>query len=148
MALLRKDENGRLRLHKGSTLKIQTGLPDQYIRTERETLREQFTGLHNFEIKLGANPWMKVSINIENDDVKVMTQPFGGLWSVAANRYGELINTDLLMQNVLIFDGGFYTSDTYYNFRGVRKGRTTTWVNISMHEIYRRTLKLLAKHKW
>ncbi|WP_066637930.1 ParM/StbA family protein [Desulfolucanica intricata] len=124
---------------KNVTLKIKTGLPDQYIRSDRKTLKQRFIGHHHFSIKVGSNPWTNVTFDIREEDITVLSQPFGTLWSLAGNRRGEVIDNDLLdSKNVLIFDGGFHTIDTYYNMIGA-KGTSSTWLHLAMHEIYRRT---------
>lgn len=138
--LIKKDLGHTYEIAKDIRLRINTGLPDQYLNRDRLALKERFAGHHHFEIKVGLKDWIKVSFDINEEDVHVISQPFGTLWALAANRNGELTNLDLLIKNVLIFDGGQHTIDTYFNRRGL-KGISSTWENLSMMQIIRNVRK-------
>lgn len=135
LGLLTKDFN----IPKKFTLKVKTGLPDQYMMDDRTTLKERFIGHHHYSVKIGSHNWTTVSFDIDEDDISVISQPFGTLWSIAANIHGDIVNSDLFdSTNVLIFDGGYHTVDTYFNKAG-SKGTSSTWTNIAMNEIYKKT---------
>ncbi len=134
--LIKKDLGNTYEIAKDMRLRINTGLPDQYLSRDRLALKQRFVGHHYFEIKVGLKDWIKVSFDINEDDVNILSQPFGTLWALAANRYGKVTNTDLLTKNVLIFDGGQHTIDTYFNRQGL-KGVSSTWENLSMVQIIR-----------
>lgn len=138
--LIKKDLGNTYEIAKDVRLRINTGLPDQYLTRDRTALRERFAGHHHFEIKVGFKDWIKVSFDINERDVHVISQPFGTLWALAADRNGEITNLDLLLKNVLIFDGGQRTVDTYFNRAGLR-GISSTWENLSMIQIIRNVRK-------
>lgn len=135
LGLLREDFTIPANFH----LKIKTGLPDQYMMEDRIVLKERFIGHHHFAIKIGNQEWTTVSFDIGPDDISVISQPFGTLWSLAADINGDIINSDLFdSTNVLIVDGGYHTFDTYFNKAGT-KGTSSTWTTIAMSEVFNRT---------
>lgn len=141
LGLLRKDFTIPKKFH----LKIKTGLPDQYMMDDRAVLKERFIGHHHYSVKIGTHDWVTVSFDIEKDDISIISQPFGTLWSLAADIYGDIVNSDLFdSTNVLIFDGGYHTIDTYFNKAGA-KGTSSTWTNIAMNEIYKKTRTKIYK---
>lgn len=141
LGLLREDFTLPEKFH----LKIKTGLPDQYIMDDRAVLKERFIGHHRFSVKIGSHEWIPVSFDIGKEDITVISQPFGTLWSLAANIYGDVVNSELFdSKNVLIFDGGYHTVDTYFNKAGA-KGTSTTWTNIAMNEIFKKTRQKIYK---
>lgn len=122
-------------------LKIITGLPHKRLDNDKEKVKEAFSGHHKFELKIGDNDWVEFSFVVNKEDVKVTSQPFGTLFSLAANRKGEIVDIDLITsKNVLIFDGGFFTIDTFYNKVG-KEGTSITWNNRAMHKVYEKTVK-------
>lgn len=145
--LLKKYNENGLEMAKNVKLKIMSGLPENYIKGDTKTLKERFHGHHSFKVQLGDHDWINVSFDIDmnDDDIQVISQPFGTLWSLAANRYGKVTNVDFLKKQVLIFDGGFHTVDTFYNMSGIGQGTSSTWDDCAMHEVYRRTVRDIAK---
>lgn len=134
--LIKKEGEDEFVLSLPSKIKVKTGLPEQYIDRDRERLKERFIGHHYFEIKVGDRKWQKVSFDIEEGDISVISQPFGTLWSLVANRQGEIVDENLLKKEVLIYDGGQQTADTYYNKSGL-KGDNSTWETLSMLAVIR-----------
>jgi maltose-binding protein MalE len=67
-------------------------------------------------------------------------QPFGTLWALVADRYGEITNINLLERSFLVFDAGHHTANTYYNKHGLA-GTSTTWDDLSMLEVIRQVKK-------
>ncbi len=126
-------------LVKNKKIKISTGLPEEYVEQDSTILRDAFKGHHHFEIAVGKGNWVKVSFDVDSDDIEVLSQPFGTIFSMAFNKYGKLINPELITsKNVLVFDGGFHSIDTYLSKIGDR-GTSCTWVNYAMYDIYQKT---------
>lgn len=122
-------------------LYIQTGLPSTQTEEAEvvSALRQAFIGKHQFSVKIGKNPWVDIDITVKEDNLKVMEQPFGTIWSLGATHEGKFLRKDLLeSKNVLVFDAGFYSIDTYYARSG-RKTDTYTWQDHAMKEVLLRT---------
>lgn len=145
--LLKRYDEDHLEYAKNVKLKIKSGLPEDYIIGDTNTLKERFHGHHNFKVQLGHHDWVNVSFDIDmnKDEITVISQPFGTLWSMVGNRYGEIENYSLLEKNVLIYDGGFHTIDTFFNLGGVGQGTSSTWDDLAMHEVYKRTIEDILK---
>ncbi len=120
-------------------MKVQTGLPPEFILQDSEALMNKFVGEHRYSVKIGKRPWLNVKINLENRDVHICKQPFGTLMASVISEAGVMTNPALLKKNVLILDAGFHTTDTYYFIQGAKEGASLTWENYSMQEVYQRT---------
>jgi len=94
---------------------IQTGLPPAYIDEDSPMLKEVFSGDHEFFLKVGEQPFKKVRTTIEAGNVFVMSQPKGTLISVSVDNNGVPTKdaVHLINGNVIVFDGGFGTLDTF-----------------------------------
>ena len=120
-------------------IKVQTGLPPEFIVQDSEELRGKFVGEHKFSIKVGKRPWVNIRIKLDNKDVFICKQPFGTLMANVINEDGVMTNPALLKKNVLILDAGFHTTDTFHCIQGTREGIALTWENYAMQEVYQRT---------
>ncbi len=120
-------------------MKVQTGLPPEFILQDSEVLLSKFVGTHTYSVKIGKRPWLDVSIKLESRDVHICKQPFGTLMSSVISMAGVMTNPSLLKKNVLILDAGFHTTDTYHFIQGAKEGASLTWENYSMQEVYQRT---------
>ena len=98
-------------------LKVQTGLPPEFIVQDTETLLQRLTGEHSFYVRIGKRPWLNVKVKLERRDIHVCKQPFGTLMSSVISEAGVMTNPALLKKNVLILDAGFHTTDTYHFIR-------------------------------
>lgn len=120
-------------------IKLQTGLPPEFIVQDSEELRNKFVGEHKYSVKIGKRPWINVCIKLESKDVFICKQPFGTLMVNVINEDGVMINPSLLKKNVLILDAGFHTTDTFHCIQGTREGLALTWESYAMQEVYQRT---------
>ena len=120
-------------------IKVQTGLPPEFIVQDSEELRSKFVGDHKFFIKVGKRPWVGIRIKLDIRDVFICKQPFGTLMANVINEDGVMTNPSLLKKNVLILDAGFHTTDTFHCIQGTREGIALTWENYAMQEVYQRT---------
>lgn len=145
LGLAKKDLDHTFLMEKERKIKIRTGLPVDYFMTDSENLESKFIGHHRYEVKIGTRDWVKVDLDITEDDITVITQPFGTLWSLIADFQGKLINEKLLGRNVLIYDGGQHTTDTHFNQKGAI-GESTTWTDISMVSIINKVKKAVFEN--
>lgn len=126
-------------------LKIQSGLPPEFMKQDSAELKNRFIGEHNFFIKIGKRNWQKVSVIIKPNDVFVCKQPFGTLMSCIMNDKGEVVNEKLLTQNLLVVDPGFHSVDTFHCLQGATEGESLTWENYGMQEVFQRTCNSILK---
>ena len=120
-------------------VKVQTGLPPEFIVQDSEELRNKFVGEHRFSMKVGKRPWVNMKIKLDAKDVYICKQPFGTLMASVINEDGVMTNPTLLKKNVQILDAGFHTTDTFHCIQGTREGIALTWENYAMQEVYQRT---------
>lgn len=126
-------------------MKIQTGLPPEFIVQDTEELRNKLVGEHRFSVKVGKRPWVNMKIALDTKDVYICKQPFGTLMSSVFNEEGVMTNPGLLRKNVLILDAGFHTTDTFHCIQGAKEGIALTWENYAMQEVYQRTCNDILK---
>ena len=94
---------------------IQTGLPSSYVTGDTPAIKKAFAKHTNFSLKIGAGAWKTYEPIINEDDIFVMPQPAGALYSVLIKNNGTYTNDarTMLSGNVLIMDVGFGTFDFY-----------------------------------
>jgi len=120
-------------------LKVQTGLPPEFIVQDSEILLNRLVGEHAFSIRIGKRPWLDVKIKLDKRDIHICKQPFGTLMSSVISEAGVMTNPAILRKNNLILDAGFHTTDTYHYIQGAKEGASLTWEVYSMQEVYQRT---------
>lgn len=130
----------------GKILHVQTGLPPEYIKTDSDLLKVALQGEHNFSIKLGANNWINFSFEILPENIEIMPQPMGTLVSIASNNDGSKVPEakKYFKSNLLIFDPGFGTLDTFEignNYLNSEK----TWNNLGMRRVISETCNMIAE---
>lgn len=129
--------------NKHERIVIQTGLPERYL-SDSESLVDVLSGHHNFALKVGSKDWTFFSIDIDNEDVYVISQPKGSLFSVCVDNNGKPIpqNIALLSSNVIVFDAGFGTLDLFIiNSGEVLRGET--FADLGMKRVLQETSKLI-----
>lgn len=94
---------------------IQTGLPPAYLAGDTGDLKEAFYGTHRFQTKIGEKPWHKFEFTITENDVDVMPQPMGTLFSISTDKLGKRTPdaNKLFSSSLLIIDPGFGTFDIF-----------------------------------
>lgn len=123
---------------------ICTGLPAQYLNRDRPSLVKCFTGNHNFKVQIGKKEPVNVQFTLTEDDIYILSQPYGTLWALSSNNQGFTPDRNFMFKQFLIFDGGYHTADTFNN-KGRLQGEHTTWENISMHRIMELTRKAISE---
>ena len=134
----------------GKTIVLQTGLPPKYIKSDSKHLRESLTGVHDFEIRIGAGKWTRFTFSLPAENIRIMPQPMGSLISASTDKNGKkTADADKLVSSnskVLIMDAGFGTNDLYY----IRNGTVTlddceTFPNLSMRRVFKETTDEILK---
>lgn len=129
----------------GRPIKIQTGLPSKYM-TDREDLIESMSGKHHFRIKMGEDQWREFDFEITKQDIAIMPQPMGTLFSVSFDRNGRQVPEAkrLWSSSVIVFDPGFGTCDTFY-IKNQQVEDQSTFDQLSMKEILNKTRKKIQE---
>lgn len=94
---------------------VQTGLPPRYLRSDRDMLTMIIAGHHHFSIQLGTEDPIEYDFTIQTENVDVISQPMGTLFSVMMNNDHEFVENadDYFKKNVVVFDPGFGTLDIF-----------------------------------
>lgn len=97
-------------------IRIQTGLPTAYMAPKDiAAIKKVFSDKHEFRIKLGGEQWYDFQINVPEENISVIAQPSGTLYSILIDRNGNYVPEarNILCSNILIVDAGFGTFDPY-----------------------------------
>lgn len=99
----------------GRPIVLQTGLPPEYAKSDTPLIVEALTGVHKFAVKIGNNPWVKYDFVIPQNNIYVMGQPMGTLFSISTANDGRAIPeaAKYFKSNMLILDPGFGTFDVF-----------------------------------
>lgn len=120
----------------GKRIRLCTGLPEEDVERDSAKLRKIIAGHHHFKISVGGRDFVKVNFDIEEDDIEILSQPQGTIYSMAFDMKGGIPREDLIVdKNVLVLDGGMYTFDTYLSNRA-DQGISKTWEDFAMHEVH------------
>lgn len=123
---------------------VQTGLPTAYITKDKKSIIKAFSEHYVFELKIGTGNWKKYDIQVKPENVAVMPQPAGSLYSVVIDETGHFLpdTKEFFLKNILIADVGFGTFDPYglINRKLVLKESLS---NIGMRRILSETSALL-----
>lgn len=98
----------------GQPIVVQTGLPSQYA-DDASLLREVMSGHHKFSVKIGTNSWQNFNFTLDAENIGIMPQPMGTFRSIITDNNGRRVPDALkyFKSNILIFDPGFGTFDTF-----------------------------------
>lgn len=107
MAMKGKDDERKL--------VIQTGLPSSYVAGDTPAIKKTLTKPARFSLKIGGGEWVTYEPKINDEDIYVMSQPAGALYSVLIKNDGQYVPDakKLLCSNLLVLDIGFGTFDFY-----------------------------------
>ena len=94
---------------------IQTGLPTSYVKGDTKALKKVLCTPARFALKIGFGEWVSFELQIKDENVYVMPQPAGTLYSILIQENGEYHANakEYLFNNLLIMDIGFGTFDFY-----------------------------------
>jgi plasmid segregation protein ParM len=123
---------------------VQTGLPERYM-SDKPFMIEILQGHHQFELRIGSGDWISYDLTVEPNNIDVMSQPKGTLFSICIERNGQF-HPDAgkyLSSSLLVFDPGFGTLDVFPILSGV-VGRGDTFADLGMKRVLQETSKLIA----
>lgn len=94
---------------------VQTGLPSSYVSGDTPAIKKAIAKQSSFSLKIGGGTWQSFSPVIKEDNIFVMPQPAGALYSVLIKNDGTYTSDarTILSSNVLVMDVGFGTFDFY-----------------------------------
>ena len=132
----------------GKKIVLQTGLPERYLN-DANIMRESLSGVHEFDLKIGRSEWHHFKIQIDYEDIYVMSQPKGTLFSICIDKNGRFHKdaADYLSSSLIVFDPGFGTLDLFPIVSGVVKSGET-YSDLGMKRVLQETSKLLANSQY
>ncbi len=129
----------------GKKIIVQTGLPERYLKSDTDILKNVLAMKCSYSIKIGNSDWLKINLDLSTDDIFVMSQPMGTLFSVCFDENGQFITdrtNDLFHSDVAVFDPGFGTLDIFVLKHGIpQKGETSD--KLGMKQILENTCDIL-----
>lgn len=107
MAMLNKKDNREI--------VIQTGLPSSYTDEDTPEIKKTLSREVKFRIKIGSAEWRSFHIKIDINNIHVIPQPMGSLYSTIIKSDGKYTEdaSSILNDNVIVLDAGFGTFDFY-----------------------------------
>lgn len=126
-------------------LVLQTGLPPKYTDDSR-LLRQVLAGKHDFSVKIGSNKPVEFHFELDENDIHIIIQPMGTLYSAAINNEHKFttVSADYLAKNVLIFDAGFGTFDLFL-IKNHSIKNSETFSNLGMKQVFKETADAIQK---
>jgi plasmid segregation protein ParM len=94
---------------------VQTGLPTSYVSGDSPAIKKVLSTPARFSLKIGGSGWVSCAPEVKAEDVHVMAQPSGALYSVLIRNDGSYVQNakQLLCSNILVLDVGFGTFDFF-----------------------------------
>ncbi len=118
---------------------VETGLPPKYLQMDSELLTDVIAGEHHFTLQFGQKQQMEFHFEVKRENVHVMQQPMGTLFSISYQNEAFGKEAMLYMKkNVMIFDIGFGTAD-FFPLKNHTIAGSETFPNLGMREILKET---------
>lgn len=119
---------------------IQSGLPASYVDGDGQDLVKVLSSRKQFSIKRGTGEWKSFDITVDRQNVFVMPQPMGALYSIVTKNDGTYTADakKILTGNTLVVDIGFGTMDLF----GIKnRARVCVETNdtVGMHAVLKAT---------
>lgn len=127
--------------YNGEKIKLQTGLPIEYVKSDSSNLRAALSGRHQFDIRFGGSEeWRHFDFELNADDIGIMPQPVGSFWSSIFDSLGNPKRgaNKFMAESSLIFDGGFGTLDVFA-IKDLSISFSFTYPECGMREVFKRT---------
>ena len=133
----------------GKPVYVQTGLPPKYMedmKNDTHKLISAIAGHHRFTLQVGQAPERTFDFTVLKENVDVMPQPKGTLFSVAMNSMHRFIpeSPEYFKKNVLVIDVGYVTLDIF-PIRNSRAVEEQTIEDLSMKEVLKRTIEKIKE---
>lgn len=123
----------------GKRLHVVTGLPPKYFVYDKPMLMEVMCREYHFDVSFGAGDWEHFDIQLTPDDVDILDQPEGTLFSISANsNMGFTPDAQKYFSSkVLIMDPGFGTLDLFPLINGVvNRDNSQTFPEFGMKRVF------------
>lgn len=128
---------------------LMTGLPPAYLADDKPELVDTLSGHHEFSLKIGNDKvWREFSFDLPKENIFVMAQPMGTLMAISTDRTGGVVPDakKYFSSNLLIFDPGFGTLDTFDIANHQVKVETShTYDDLSMKRVFEETARELRE---
>jgi plasmid segregation protein ParM len=130
----------------GKSMVLQTGLPPKFIKGDSPILRKVLSGTHDFYVRIGDEDWKHYRFELKDSNINIMGQPMGSFFSASFNDdCSEIENVEKFFNNdLLIFDGGFGTLDTF-EVKRRRIDAMQTFDNLGMKAVLHKVTEILYK---
>ena len=144
LALLDNKERARA----GEKIMVQTGLPTAYLEQgHARYLRSGIEGDYDFDLKVGNEDYVHFEFTLTKEQVSIISQPQGALYSACKDINGNDIETgkEYMGRHTLVIDPGFLTTD----FNGFNNGVPVESgsLELGMHEVFQRAInEILREH--
>lgn len=125
---------------------VETGLPASYLKGDSPAMKTALTKPFNFSLKKGNKPWVNINLQITPDNIHLMAQPAGALYSalIENNAKYRPDAKKILFGKTLVADFGGGTGDLY----GIKNRKLEcceSLSNIGSGEIFKRVSKLIME---
>ena len=123
---------------------LETGLPASYLKADSSAMKESLTKPFNFSLKKGNKPWVNINLQITSENIHLMAQPAGALYSALIGKDAKYSadTKKLLFGKTLVADFGGGTAD-FYGIKNRRIVCCEALLNIGSGEILKRVSKLI-----
>lgn len=121
---------------------VQTGLPTSYVKGDSDAMKNALCKPSKFRIKLANEEWKEFNLKLTPDQIFIMPQPAGSLYSVLIQNNGVYVKEakEILFSNSLVLDVGFGTFDLYgIKSRNIVCGESID--ELGMREVLKHTSK-------
>jgi plasmid segregation protein ParM len=129
----------------GRTL-LWTGLPPAFRKADTPLLLDALSGRHEFAVKLGEGPYTEFGFNLARNDISVLDQPMGSLFSASlAPDLSRVYLPDgrkIVDAETVVLDAGFGTIDVYF-VSGREVKSFETWRELGMRAVFARLSEAL-----
>ena len=125
---------------------VQTGLPASYLK-DAASLKKAIHDIPRFSLRMGkSKEWISFNLTIPMDNIYVMPQPMGALYSVIIYNNGAFTKDAMAMLKgrVMVLDAGFRTFD-FYGIKDRRVDCQDSIDDISMHQVFLNTTQKIAQ---
>lgn len=121
---------------------VQTGLPSSYVTGDTPAIKKALSKNARFSMKVGEGQWKQYDISIDPENIYVMPQPAGALYSLLIKNDGNYVADakNILSSNLLILDIGFGTFD-FYGIKNRAISCKESIDEIGMREVLKKTSK-------
>ena len=138
MATMSKNDN--------RSIVIQTGLPTSYVDGDTNAIKKAFSTVPKFSLKIGSKPWRTFTLQVSAENVFVMEQPKGALYSFLIGKDGKFVSNakQILCSNALVMDIGFGTFD-FYGIKNRAAVCKETVDDLGMKQVLHHTSKKILK---